>query len=525
MISSAFLNNTNFFRQTRNSLRVVAVLASIIMLAACSHSLEADHTNDFKKSAENIDAYLKSGVSEGYSGAVLIVKDGEIVLNQGYGLANKDEKIANTPDTVITIGSVTKQFTATAILLLNKQRKLSIDDPISRFFPNLPENKKNITIHQLLTHTSGLRSDIGDGDFDHIPTDEYFERLFGTSLLFTPGAKHEYSNAGYSVLARIIELCSEQEYELFLVNHIFKPSGMNQTGYLLPDWENKNVAHGYMRNIIDRGTLIDRFMEDGKVSWNLKGNGGIHSTLNDMYLWYHALEKNSVLSSIQTTELTMPYVPETDSESSHYAYGWAVFTSARNTKIISHNGGNGTFFFDFLWLPEDDALILFSTNASSRRVEVAWTVEKMLFDESYVPKPIIKNVYNFVFDFIENAQPTDIAVLEASLRSRYENDVNTPETLNRLGYMAMRSGQEPNWAVELFSLNTRLFPNDGNVWDSLGDAYLANGNRADAEQSFREAIGRGEQGSEAKLRKLLSETDNDSGGESLTRGQSEETER
>ena len=113
-----------------------------------------------------IDDYLKEGAKNGFSGAVLIAKDGKIALNKGYGLANKEQETPNSPDTVFDIGSVTKQFTATAILKLSEQKKLAVSDPLSRFFPKLPDDKKGITLHQLLTHSAGIVDTIGDGDFD-----------------------------------------------------------------------------------------------------------------------------------------------------------------------------------------------------------------------------------------------------------------------------------------------------------------------------------------------------------------------
>ena len=191
--------------------------------------------------ATKIDSYLSAGVKNGFSGAVLIAVDGKTVLNKGYGLANKNQEIPNSPETVFDIGSVTKQFTAAAILKLTQQNKLSVSDPLSRFFPKLPDDKKKITLHHLLTHSAGLVDTIGDGDFDHIPRDQFFKHLFKTKLLFEPGKKHRYSNAGYSILGRVIELASGQDYETFLYEQLFKPAGMQQTGYLRPQWEDQKL--------------------------------------------------------------------------------------------------------------------------------------------------------------------------------------------------------------------------------------------------------------------------------------------
>ena len=122
------------------------------------------------------------------------------------------------------------------------------------FFKDIPSDKKKITIHQLLTHSAGLLDVIGEDDFDHIPTEEFFKRLFNTQLLHKPGTKYLYSNAGYtSILARIIELESGNDYESFLNQHLFEPAGMKHTGYLKPEWDNKLIATGYARSVIEVG--------------------------------------------------------------------------------------------------------------------------------------------------------------------------------------------------------------------------------------------------------------------------------
>ena len=423
-------------------------------------------------------------------------------MNRGYGLANKDDNIPNTPDTVFDIGSVTKQFTATAILLLSDDGKLRMDDPLHRFFEDVPDDKKDITIHHLLTHTAGFVASLG-GDFDHIARADYFETLFGTQLLFEPGQRHQYSNAGYSVLGRIIELASGQEYEEYLSEHLFKPAGMQHTGYVLPDWRNVTLAYGYMRNVVPRGSMVERYQNDGRVSWNLKGNGGINSTPNDMYRWHLALKSHRILSSALTAKLTNPYVPEREDGRSHYAYGWAVNTTNRGATIISHNGSNGVFFHEYLWLLEDDTVILFFTNAASNQVEVAWVIEKMLFDPLFDPDPIIKNVYQAVFDFIADHPVEDLSELKILLMERYSIEVGRPETLNRMGYLTLQSGENLQWAVGLFRLNTQLFEKDANAWDSLGDGYVAIGDVGRAARAYEVAVTLGSEGSKEKLSALL----------------------
>jgi CubicO group peptidase (beta-lactamase class C family) len=449
-----------------------------------------------------VDHYLSEGVNQGFSGSVLIARKGQIILNKGYGYADKERELQCGPDTVFTVGSVTKQFTATAILKLVEQGKLSVTDQLQKFFPDLPEDKQQITIHQLLIHAAGFPGGIGLGDFDPISREDFFKRVFAETLLHAPGEKHYYSNLGYSILGRIVELVSNQDYESFLRRHLFLPAGMTQTGYLLPQWESNNLAKGYLRGVVDLGTLVERFNKNKEVYWALKANGGIHSTINDMYKWYLALKNHTVLSPELTKILTTAYIPEDEEGSSHYAYGWAIFQSSRNTKIVSHNGGNGVFFFDFIWFPEEDALVLLANNGVTRETEVAWPMARMLFDADYQPKPIEKNAEAYVFAFMQQNRPEQLPDLATPLRERYPKAFSHPRTLNRLGYMTLRFLEDPAWAVALFTLNTDLFPENGNVWDSLGEGLLANNQKPEAIEAYRKAVALGNESSKKILEKI-----------------------
>ncbi len=465
--------------------KILLLLAISIANVSCvAQSERHENTRLTKK----IDHYLSQGAANGFSGAVLIVKNGNIILNKGYGLANRKTQQLNTPQTVFSTGSVTKQFTATAILKLAELNKLQLTDKISTYFKGLPEDKREISIHQLLTHSAGLVDVIG-GDFEEISTDEFFTKLFDTKLLYKPGTKHRYSNASYSVLARIIELVSHQEYERFLHEHLFLPAGMQQTGYLMPKWNHTSLAQGYVRGVTHWGAMIPRFQKAKSISWNLKGNGGIQSTQEDMYKWYQALASHAVLSKSSTELLTKPYIQEQEgSDESFYAYGWAIFNSDRNTKIVTHNGSNGIFFHEFMWLPEEDTIIILSTNAYSREAEVTWRLEKMLFDDEYTPKPIRKSPYFLVLDFIEKNKPSQSSELLTLMKQELGDDFKDANVFNQIGYMLLENKEKTDWMLQLFQLNVQLFPSNANLWDSLGDGYKSKGDRTNAIKAYQKAL-------------------------------------
>ena len=192
-------------------------------------------TSEFE-TAKSIDRYLSAMEAQGFSGAIIVSKGGEVILKKGYGYANRETRQPYTPETIQTNGSITKQFTGAAILLLESRGVLSVNDPISKYLSPLSDEMKDITIHQLLTHSSGLPGGIGADD-EPIDAETYLERLKGESLQFDPGTFHAYSNTGYSLLGMIVEKVSEKSYESFLRNELLLPAGMNNTGYILPDWD------------------------------------------------------------------------------------------------------------------------------------------------------------------------------------------------------------------------------------------------------------------------------------------------
>ena len=449
---------------------------------------------------ERIDNYLTAGSENGFSGAILVSRNGELLINKGYGLANKNTQKLNGPNTVFDIGSNTKQFTAAAILKLVEMEKMELTDPLEKYFTDLPADKQSITVHQLLSHSAGFVESIGR-DFDQIPEQEFFETLFATELGFEPGSKYSYSNVGYSILGKIIELASGQSYEAFLQEYLFKPAGMKSTGYLLGSWNEADLARGYNRNVLESDPPTTRYAEDGLVSWHLLANGGINSTQNDMLLWYKALISYKVLSPASTDLLYIPHIMEPSGKYG-YSYGWGVRTTEQGLRL-SHNGSNGTFSHTLFWYPEKDVFITYATNANSAKVEyLAYEVAKILFDANYQPEPIIDNVYSYTINFMRANSPTNSEALVDVLKSQYAEEFESRGLFNILGNVLLDMEELPEWSLELFKLNVDRFPNDGNLWDSLAYGYLANGQEAKAIECLQKAISLGYTDAQEKLDEL-----------------------
>ena len=367
---------------------MIRLIAATMLLALAAGIAPARGAADLGRT---LDTYMTRLERLGFSGTVLVAKDGKVLLEKGYGLADRDRKIPMAADSVISIGSITKQFTAAAILKLEMGGKLRVEDTIAKYFPNAPADKAGITLHQLLTHSAGLDSDYGQSDYEVVGRDEYVARVFTRPLRTAPGREYNYSNAGYTLLAMIVESVSGQPYERFLRENLFEPAGMRQTGYRLATWRDGQVARGYVDGR-DWGTIVEKLTDEKLQYWNLVGNGGIHSTAGDMYRWHLALEGEAVLSKAAKVKLFTPYVAEDPEGTSHYGYGWAIFTTPRKTRLVAHNGGNMVFAADFRRYVDEGVVIYAASNAEPTAIALTEVLPAVVFGVPYAMPPEVVRV-------------------------------------------------------------------------------------------------------------------------------------
>src|SRR5262245_19372783 len=278
---------------------------------------------DIPALGDKIDGWL---VAAKFQGNVLIWEDGAIVLRKGYGMADRENRAAYDGDTVFDIGSITKQFTASMILKMEMQGRLKTGDSIARFFDGVPQDKVTITLHQLLTHTSGLESDFAR-DYDPVSRQEYVKRILASKLRSRPGETFYYSNSGYSLLGAIIEQVTGMTYEKALRTSLFLPAGMNDTGYKVPAWPATRVAVGY-EDGKRWGRINEKPWDTDGPYWALRANGGILSTLDDMLRWSKALNGDKVLNATARGKLFSKHVKEPVGGDNYYGYGWSITTSA-----------------------------------------------------------------------------------------------------------------------------------------------------------------------------------------------------
>jgi CubicO group peptidase (beta-lactamase class C family) len=284
-----------------------------------------------------------------FMGNVLVVKDGHTLIDQGYGSADLEWNMPNSPTTKFRLGSITKQFTAASILLLQERGKLNIDDPISKYMPDSPAAWSKITVYNVLTHTSGIPSFTGFPDYrstewkDTTPI-ELVARFRDKPLDFEPAAKFNYSNSGYVLLGYLIENVSGQKYGDFLQQNIFTPLGMKDTGIdsnaaLVPQ-----RAQGYRRT-------PHGIEHDGYISMTIPFSAGaLYSTTGDLLKWEQGLFGGKVLKPESLARMTTPFKSD---------YGFGVFI--RNTdghKLITHGGGIEGFNTSLNYYPDDRLTVI-----------------------------------------------------------------------------------------------------------------------------------------------------------------------
>jgi len=324
-----------------------------------SPAVTAPQAADSSAAIADTRTYLRRLEKLGFAGVVLVASGEAPLLAEGFGLADRERALPWTPATVSTIGSITKQFTGAAILALEEEGKLAVSDPITKYFEGVPADKSAITLHHLLTHSSGLSDPPDVDDWDPITLADFTRRVLAQPLHFDPGRGYEYANANFSFLGAIIEKLTGRGYEAYLRDRLFLPNRMYETGYTRPQWGDGRMAQGYRSGEL-WGTVLGRPMLADGPAWPLRANGGIHSTAFDMLRWARALLEGRVLSPASMAKYWAPHVSE--GGDSYYAYGWVISKAPDGTKIVTHNGGNGIFFADMALVPDKGLVVLLMTN-------------------------------------------------------------------------------------------------------------------------------------------------------------------
>jgi len=470
-------------------LRYAAFALLICVAAPQAGFTQTTGVEDTAARTSRVESYLEELEKVGFSGSVLIEINGNKTISRGFGYRDLEEELRNTPDTVFDIGSVAKQFTAAAILKLEMQGKLTTDDKLPGYFDNVPDDKAGITIHQLLRHSSGLPSVVG-GDYDKITESVFIEKALSSPLSFEAGARFSYSNVGYSLLGLIVEKASGKGYEEFLYENLWRPATMESTGYGRPNFAPDMIAVGYAGD--ERwGKPTDKEWDGDGPYWHLKGNGGILSTVEDLYKWNLALRSDEILSKAAKEKYYRPKLRDNENDNPYYAYGWDVLRTPRNTILTNHNGTNRIFYADFFrYLDERVTIVVLSNKEHENFRQINREISRIIFEPAFEPViPVADNAANrrFTDEIIGTLLTQGPATAIEAYRKR-EPALNLLESVvNGMGYKLL-SEQNSEQAIEIFSFNVLVFPRSSNAFDSLGEAYLEAGNTVLAIENYTKGL-------------------------------------
>jgi CubicO group peptidase (beta-lactamase class C family) len=456
------------------------VLFIAIILAAQLTAFAQDHAAKIQELLALAHQYRQ------FNGAALVAENGKIVYKGAFGPANMEWNIPNTPDTKFRLGSITKQFTATVVMQLVEQGKIKLDARLSDYLPDYRKDTgSKVTIHHLLTHTSGIPSYTSQpGFFENVSrnpykVDEFVKKYASGDLEFEPGSKYTYNNSGYFLLGAIIEHVTGKPYEQVLKENIFDALGMKNTGYdhhgtILP-----KRATGYSKT-------PDGYANAGYLDMSIPyAAGSLYSTVEDLYLWDQALYTDKLLSAQSQALMYKPFLD-------NYAYGWVVTNASfkqndQPVQVISHNGGINGFTTTIVRFPKEKNLIVMLDNTGSEYLDrLSDSIAKILYNQPYEP-PKISIVSALDKTIAEKGIAAGIARyrdLKAKQPATY--DFAEPE-LNRLGYQLLRNGK-PKEAIEIFKLNVEAYPQGFNAYDSLAEAYMTINERELAIQNYKKSL-------------------------------------
>ncbi len=311
---------------------------------------------------------------DAFSGSVIVVDGGKQVLQKGYGFADRTSKRRNAPDTLFRIGSVSKQFAATAVLALVHDGKLALTDPVSKYFPeyppeNLVKDGATVTLHHLLSHTSGLPDPRATAWFKKavwtrpIAPSEQVDAAKGLPLVAAPGSTWAYLNYNFLLAALVVEKTSGLPYAEFLARRFFEPLGMKDTGTVLPQDAAGRAAVGYAGDLGDLAALADNpTFQDRDITFAF-GSGQIYSTVQDLARWDRALTGDAILPATERAQLFTPYLDD-------YGYGWVI--EKKNGVVLEwHNGAISPLGFTALVarVPSKDRFVAYLSNMDTKLIQ------------------------------------------------------------------------------------------------------------------------------------------------------------
>ncbi len=471
---------------------IVLILLTTLLLSACQVEKEIVK-NEYKE-------FLSQAHANGqFNGNAIILEDGKIAYQGSFGISNIDPIDSLNQNSIFRLGSVSKQFTAMGIMKLKENGKLTYDQDVRDFIPELPY--EGITIRHLLNHVSGL-PDYTRLMMENWKTDLKFddpERFISGNndiikmlvekepvMYFKPLEKWEYSNTGYVLLASIVAKASGIPFERYLQEQIFEPAKMSNTVVYdyLPgsDSQMPNRVYGFSVGL--NGT--DLISNDSHYLNPAQGDGGIYSTLDDLLKWDRILYDNVLISEETKKEAFTPAVLN-NGDTTSYGFGWFIDKSSTGKKVVRHGGGwVGFRTYIYREIEENNCIVILTNNSSRYLGSVVEQLKNILHNQTYeFPKLAISETIGKV---VMNNGPDAAIEQYKKLKSDKPDEYDFEENqLNRLGYQLMQLDRVDE-AIEIFRLNKEEFPQSANTYDSFGDALLASGDTTQSLINFKKAL-------------------------------------
>jgi CubicO group peptidase (beta-lactamase class C family) len=422
-----------------------------------------------------------------FNGSVLVAESGKVIYKKGFGLANIEWNIPNKPDTKFRLGSITKQFTSMLILQLVEQGKIDIQGKLSDYLPYYRKDTgSKVTIHHLLTHSSGIPSYTSIPNFfedmsrDPYPVEEFVKKYCSGDFQFETGSRYVYNNSGYFLLGAIIEEITGKTYEEVLNEKIFLPLGMENSGYDRHGPVIPNRASGY-------SNAFDGYTNAPYLDMSLPyAAGSLYSTVEDLYLWDQALYTEKLLSAKMKELMFTPHI-------ANYGYGWGIRQkslpdSKEKLTSISHGGGINGFNTLIERLVDDKHLIVLLNNTPGANLgQMSDAIIRILYGKPFdFPK---KSIAKVIFETLMQKDVKSAIEQYETLKNDHPKDYNfLAQELNNLGYYLLTEKKKIDDAIEIFKLNIKAYPKYANGYDSLAEAYMISGNKKLAIKNYAKSL-------------------------------------
>lgn len=458
------------------------LLLGLVGQASCVYA--ADTTGNTSKQIDTLVSQYAECCS--FTGTVLVSEHNRVVFKKGYGLANREWNIPNTPDVKFRIGSITKQFTSMLVMQQVAKGSIKLDGHLSDYLPYYRQDTgSKVTISQLLSHTSGIPSYTDDPKFfgdvsrNYYAVEDFVKKFCSGDLQFEPGTKFHYDNSGYFILGAILEHVSGKTYEALLKEDILVPLAMKDSGYdrhadILP-----KRAAGYQQEFagVESAPYLDMSLPFAA--------GSLYSTVEDLHKWDQALYSDKLLPGDLKQKLFTPNLE-------NYGYGWFIRAipagePGGGQTMISHGGGiNGFNTLEQRLVGDHDLIVIFNNTPGASLEEMAKGIRAILYMRK--PAPARRSLVHDLGLTVVNRGSSAAVAQYRELKRTNPNGYDFDErTLTQLGAMLLQRGRKSD-AIAILELNVEEYPKSSAAYDSLGEAYAQDGQGPQAVANFHKSL-------------------------------------